>query len=82
VFWTTDNGAWSDVHPTLAVAPFRAKEQETKENVMLLLIIVLILLFGGGGGYYGYSNYGPAGGIAPIILVVLVIWLLLGRGGI
>jgi len=27
VFWTTDNGAWSDVHPTLAVTPFRAKEQ-------------------------------------------------------
>ncbi len=46
---------------------------------MLLLIIILIVLFGGGGGYYGYSNYGPAGGLAPIILVVLVIWLLVGR---
>jgi len=49
---------------------------------MLLLIIVLILLFGGGGGYYGYSNYGPTGGIVPITLVVLVIRLLVGRGGL
>ena len=82
MFWTTDNGALSTVHPDAAIAPFCAKEQETKENVMLLLIIVLILLFGGGGGYYGYSNYGPVGGLVPIILVVVVIWLLLGRGGL
>ena len=49
---------------------------------MLLLIIILLLLFGGGGGYYGYSNYGPTGGIVPILLVVLEIWLLVGRGGL
>jgi hypothetical protein len=49
---------------------------------MLILIIVLLLLFGGGGGYYGYSNYGPTGGLVPIILVVLVIWLIVGRGGL
>jgi hypothetical protein len=30
---------------------------------MLLLIIVLLLLFGGGGGYYGYSRWGPGGGL-------------------
>ena len=49
---------------------------------MLILIIILLLLFGGGGGYYGYNSYGPAGGIVPLILVALVIWLLLGRGGL
>jgi len=49
---------------------------------MLLLIIVLLLLFGGGGGYYGYSNYGATGGLVPLVRVVVVIWLLVGRGGI
>ena len=48
---------------------------------MLLLIIVLVLLFGGGGGYYGYSNYGATGGLVPLVLVIVVIWLLVGRGG-
>lgn len=48
----------------------------------MLLIIILVLLFGGGGGYYGYNAYGPAGGIVPLILVILVVWLLVGRGGL
>jgi hypothetical protein len=33
---------------------------------MLLLIIVLLLLFGGGGGYYGYSRWGPRGGLTTV----------------
>jgi hypothetical protein len=46
---------------------------------MLLLIIVLLLIFGGGGGYYGYTNYGHVGGLVPIILVIVIVWLLVGR---
>jgi hypothetical protein len=46
---------------------------------MLILLIILLLLFGGGGGYYGWSNYGPGGGIG-IFLVVLLVLYLLGRG--
>ena len=51
---------------------------------MLLLIIILVLLFGGGGGYYGWNTGvgplgpGPAGGIVPILLVLLVVWLVMG----
>ena len=45
---------------------------------LILIIIVLVLLFGGGGGYYAY---GPRGGIGigGILLIVLVIYLLVGR---
>ena len=45
---------------------------------MLLLIIVLLLLFGGGGGYYGYSRWGPRGGLGiggTILLIVVVLYL-------
>jgi hypothetical protein len=51
---------------------------------LLIIVTVLILLLGGGGyynGYYGpynYSSYGPTG-FLPIILVIVVIWLLMGR---
>jgi hypothetical protein len=47
---------------------------------MLLLIITLILLFGD--GYYGYSNYGPSEGLVPLVLVVVVICLVVVRGGL
>ena len=50
---------------------------------VILLIIVLVLVFGGG-GYYSYGNYGPAfgGGIGlvGILVIILVIYLLTGRG--
>ena len=49
---------------------------------MLLLIILLVLLFGGGGGYYGYRSYGFGGGLAPILVVNLIVYLLVGRGGL
>jgi len=45
---------------------------------MLLLIIVLVLLFGGGGGYYGYSRWGPGGGlgvVGTILVIVLLLYL-------
>ena len=33
---------------------------------MLILLIILLLLFGGGGGYYGYTTWGPGGGIGIV----------------
>ena len=48
---------------------------------MPLLIIVLLLLlvvFGGGGGYYGYSRWGPRGGmgvVGTVLLIVVVLYL-------
>jgi len=46
---------------------------------MLLLIIVLVLLLlGGGGGYYGYSRWGPRGGlgiVGTVLLIVVVLYL-------
>ena len=50
---------------------------------IILLIIVLVIVFGGG-GYYGYGNYGPAFGggvgIIGLLVIILVVYLLLGRG--
>lgn len=44
----------------------------------ILVIIVLLLLLGGG---VGYRRYGVGGGIGigGILLIVLLIWLVLGR---
>jgi hypothetical protein len=54
------------------------KEGGTKLD-LLLIILVLVLLFGGG---FGYSRYGYRGGIGigGVLLIVLIIYLLLGRG--
>jgi hypothetical protein len=52
----------------------------TEEHMdILLIIIILILLFGGG---FGYSRWGYRGGIGigGIILIVLIVYLLVGRG--
>lgn len=51
---------------------------------MLLLLIVIILLFGGGGMWYGGHRAGmhmgyTGGGIGFVLVVVLVIFLLVGR---
>jgi hypothetical protein len=45
---------------------------------IILIIIILILLFGGG---FGYSRYGYRGGIGigGILLIVLILYLVLGR---
>jgi hypothetical protein len=45
---------------------------------MLLLIILLLLVFGGGGGYYGYSQWGPGGGLGifgTVLLVAVIVYL-------
>jgi len=46
---------------------------------MLLLVIVLLLLFGAGGGYYGYSKWGPGGGLGifgTVLVIALILYLL------
>ena len=45
---------------------------------MFLLIILLLLVFGGGGGYYGYSQWGPGGGLGifgTVLLVAVVVYM-------
>jgi hypothetical protein len=49
---------------------------------MLWLIILLVLLFGGGGGYYGYSRWGPGGGLGIVGTVVLLLVILYLVGGL
>ena len=46
---------------------------------LILIILLLVLVFGGG---LGYSRWGYGGeiGIGGILLIVLVVYLLLGRG--
>jgi hypothetical protein len=46
---------------------------------LILIIIVLLLVFGGGFGYYR-SGYLGGFGIGGVLLVILVLYLLLGRG--
>lgn len=45
----------------------------------ILLLLIIFLVIGGGGGYYGYHQWGPYGGIGPVVLAVIVIALLFGR---
>jgi hypothetical protein len=46
---------------------------------LLLVIIVLIVVFGGlpNWGYHSYGYY-PSG-LGGIVLIILVVWLLMGR---
>ena len=50
---------------------------------LLIILVVILLLFGGGLGYYGHSNWGgyagPGIGLGTLLIVVLVIFLLMGR---
>jgi hypothetical protein len=48
--------------------------------MLLLLIIVLVLLFGSGGGYrsYRYGYRDPLGGIAWLLVILLIVWLVAG----
>jgi hypothetical protein len=52
----------------------------TEERVdLILIVIILVLLFGGGFGYRRWG-YGGGIGIGGILLIVLVVYLLVGRG--
>ena len=44
--------------------------------LLLMVLILLVLLFGGGGGYYGYSRWGPGGGLGIVGTVLHVVVLL------
>ena len=48
---------------------------------LILIIIILVLLFG---GWFGYHRWGYGGGIGigGILLIVLIVYLLVGRGGL
>jgi flagellin-like protein len=46
--------------------------------MLLLIIVLLLLVLGGGGGYYGYSRWGPRGGlgvVGTVLLIVVVLYL-------
>jgi Protein of unknown function (DUF3309) len=49
-----------------------------KRMDLILIVLVLLLLFGGG---FGYSRWGYGGGIGigGILLIILVVYLLMGR---
>jgi hypothetical protein len=49
------------------------------DQYVLLLLILLILLFGGGGGFYGFTHYGPTGGLGIIVVVILLAFVFRGR---
>ena len=45
---------------------------------LLIIVLLLVLVFGGGGGYYGYSRWGPRGGlgvVGTVLLIVVVLYL-------
>jgi hypothetical protein len=50
--------------------------------VLIVIVVLLVLLLGGGGAYYGpragweYPQYSLGG----VLLVILVLYLLFGRG--
>jgi hypothetical protein len=48
---------------------------------LILIIIILVLLFGGGFGYRRWG-YGGGIGIGGVLLIVLIVYLLFGRGGL
>ena len=62
------------------VANDKADTKDTEERMDLILIVLLLVLVFGGG--LGYSRWGYSGGIGigGILLIVLVVYLLLGRG--
>ena len=45
---------------------------------MMVLILLLILLASGGATYYVYRDYGRYGGMVPVMLTILMIYLLVG----
>jgi hypothetical protein len=47
---------------------------------LILIILILLLLFGGGGGYY-YGGPMVGSGIGGVLLVILIVYLLVGRRG-
>ena len=47
---------------------------------LILIIILLVLLFGGGWGWQaGYYGPGVFGGIGGLLVLILILWLVMGR---
>jgi len=71
----------------LGIGSRRWNSPETAARVirrlnMMVLILLLLVLASGGGTYYAYRNYGRYGGMVPAMLTILLIYLLVGRGGL
>lgn len=48
---------------------------------IIFIILIVLILFGGLGWGYRSGSYGyPLGGALGIILIILLVWLLVGRG--
>jgi hypothetical protein len=45
----------------------------------MVLILLLLVLLAGGFTYYKFRNYGRFGGLVPVMLTILLIYLLVGR---
>jgi hypothetical protein len=49
--------------------------------MMLVLLVILIICFLGGMPSFGYHSYGwGPSGIVGVILIVVLIWFVMGRG--
>jgi hypothetical protein len=59
---------------------WRCDEESLRRRASMVLILILLLLLSGGGTYWGYRSYGRYGGLVPAMLVILLIYLLIGRG--
>jgi hypothetical protein len=77
---TSRAGGFTDDGRSRRVVNDKADTKDTEERMdLILIVLILVLVFGGG---LGYSRWGYGGGIGigGILLIVLVVYLLLGRG--
>jgi hypothetical protein len=56
----------------------RAEKRTVGEDEDMVLILLLLLLMAGGFTYYAFRNYGRYGGLVPVMVVILLIYLLVG----
>ncbi len=47
-------------------------------DLVLQVVLILLLVLGGGGGYY-YGGPIIGSGVGGILLIVLIVWLLMGK---
>lgn len=50
-------------------------------DLLWILILVLVLVVAFGAPTWGYHQYGwyPSGGIGAVVVVLIIVWLVLGR---
>ena len=63
------------------VTPNRLGTLTEERMDVILIVLILVLLLGGG---FGYSRWGYGGGfgIGGVLLIILIVYLLFGRGGL